>query len=79
MPLSSGATATPIERDIALGTASYSAPEYTLGIKANYRADLFSLAVISYEMLTGKLPFGGKLEQCRSQRDFLATKRERFL
>ena len=66
--------ATPIERDIALGTASYSAPEYTLGLKPNYRADLFSLAVISYEMLTGKLPFGGKLEQCRSQRDFLATK-----
>jgi serine/threonine protein phosphatase PrpC len=65
--------ATVLERDIALGTASYSAPEYRLGIKANYRADLFSLAVISYEMLTGKLPFGGKLEHCNTQRDFLAT------
>ena len=64
---------TPLQRDIALGTASYSAPEYVLGQKANYRADLFSLAVISYEMLTGKLPFGGKLEHCKRSRDFLAT------
>ncbi len=65
--------ATPLQRDIALGTATYSAPEYTLGLPANYKADLFSLAVISYEMLTGKLPFGGKLEHCKTERDFLAT------
>ena len=54
--------ATPLQRDIARGTATYSAHEYTLGLQANYRADLVSLAVISYEMLTGKLPFGGSLE-----------------
>lgn len=65
--------AVPLERDVALGTASYSAPEYTLGLKPGYAADLFSLAVISYEMLTGQLPFGGRLERCKSQRDFLAT------
>jgi len=65
--------ATPLQRDTALGTASYSAPEHTLRTKVNYRSDLFSLAVISYEMLTGKLPFDGRLERCRSQRDFLAT------
>ncbi|MCB1687782.1 MAG: bifunctional protein-serine/threonine kinase/phosphatase [Halioglobus sp.] len=64
---------TPIQRDVALGTASYSAPEHTLRLKASYRSDLFSLAVISYEMLTGKLPFGGRLEHCKTQRDFLAT------
>ncbi len=66
--------ATPFQRDIALGTASYSAPEYSLGKLPNYRADLFSLAVISYEMLTGELPFAGKLENCHSQRDFLNTR-----
>ncbi len=66
--------ASPITRDVALGTASYSAPEYTLHKPANYRSDLFSLAVISYEMLTGELPFGGRLENCSSQRDFLTTK-----
>jgi serine/threonine protein phosphatase PrpC len=65
--------ATPLQRDVALGTASYSAPEHTLRLPVNYRADLFSLAVISYEMLTGKLPFGGRLEHCKTQRDFLAT------
>ena len=64
---------TPLQRDIALGTATYSAPEYTLRKTANYRADLFSLAVISYEMLTGKLPFDGRLEHCKTQRDFLST------
>ena len=64
---------TPLQRDIALGTATYSAPEYTLRNTANYRADLFSLAVISYEMLTGELPFDGRLEHCKTQRDFLAT------
>ncbi len=63
----------PLARDTALGTASYSAPEYTLGKTPNYRADLFSLAVVSYEMLTGELPFGGKLENCKSSRDFLNT------
>ena len=66
--------ASPIARDIALGTASYSAPEYAIGKAGNYRSDLFSLAVISYEMLTGKLPFGGKLEHCKSQKDFLSTR-----
>lgn len=65
---------TPIQRDIALGTQSYAAPEYTVGRKPNYQADLFSLAVISYEMLTSELPFNGKLEHCKSQRDFLNTR-----
>ena len=65
--------ATPLQRDIPLGTASYSAPEHALRLSVNYRSDLFSLAVISYEMLTGRLPFGGKLEHCKTERDFLAT------
>ena len=67
-------TATPLQRNLAPGTASYFAPEYTLLKTTNYRADLFSLAVISYEMLTGQLPFGGELVRCKTQRDFLSTK-----
>ncbi len=63
----------PIEKDIALGTASYSSPEHTLHKPLSYQSDIFSLAVISYEMLTGKLPFGEKFEQCRNQQDFLNT------
>ena len=66
-------TAIPVQRNLAPEAAAYSAPEYRLHRTANYRADLFSLAVISYEMLTGQLPFGGVLAQCKTQRDFLAT------
>ncbi|MGB5506900.1 MAG: bifunctional protein-serine/threonine kinase/phosphatase [Sulfurovum sp.] len=45
------------EGDI-LGTMTYSAPEYFLGEVGTYRSDLFSLAVIVYQMLSGKLPYG---------------------
>ncbi len=62
--------ATPIERDVVLGTAHYSAPEHVLGRKPGVRADQFSLAVITYEMLTGKHPYEGKLESCRSSTAF---------
>jgi eukaryotic-like serine/threonine-protein kinase len=48
--------ASPIERIRLLGTESYTAPEYHLGYKASNRSDIYSLAVIIYEMLTGKLP-----------------------
>lgn len=62
--------ATPLQRDIILGTADYSAPESVLGYRVTNSADLFSLAVIAFEMLTGQLPFKGKLAQCRSKRDY---------
>ena len=64
----------PLEREIALGTKSYSAPEYTVMRKPGYQADIFSLAVIVFEMLTSQLPFDGKLEACQSPQDFLKTK-----
>ncbi|QSX32365.1 bifunctional protein-serine/threonine kinase/phosphatase [Shewanella avicenniae] len=65
---------TPIERDHILGTADYSAPELLLGHTGNLQSDLFSLAVITFEMLTGKLPFYGKLAECRTAKDFAALK-----
>ena len=48
----------PIERTNLLGTAQYIAPEYLLGASGTPGSDLFSLAIISYQMLTGKLPYG---------------------
>ena len=40
------------------GTIDYSAPEALLDLEIDNRADIFSLGVITYEMLTGRLPYG---------------------
>lgn len=58
---------TPIERNNILGTAQYTAPEYFLGESGTTRADMFSLGVIAYQMLSGKLPYGAKVAQCRTK------------
>jgi len=39
------------------GTLEYTAPEQVLGEEINERADLYSLAVILYQMVTGTTPF----------------------
>ncbi len=53
--------AAPVDRDRPLGTLDYAAPEYFQGLAGTYRSDLYSLGVIAYEMLTGRLPYGGPL------------------
>jgi serine/threonine protein kinase len=40
-----------------LGTPAYMAPEQCQGTEVDYRADIYSLATIVYEMLCGRLPF----------------------
>ncbi len=47
-----------LEHSQIVGTANYSAPEYFKGERGSNRSDIFSLGVIAYEMLTGKLPYG---------------------
>jgi serine/threonine-protein kinase len=42
------------------GTPGYIAPEYVDGVSVDGRADLYSLAVVLYEMVTGVLPFEGR-------------------
>ncbi|WP_372605419.1 protein kinase [Actibacterium sp.] len=55
--------------DDILGTLQYTAPEYFTGDPASPRSDQFSLGVIAYEMLTGRLPYGAKVSRIRSRRD----------
>jgi len=45
-------------QNLPAGTAQYTAPEYFLGDAGTPRSDLFSLGVITYQMLSGRLPFG---------------------
>lgn len=59
-----------IPREEALGTLDYSAPEYRCGGTIGQRSDQFSLAVVLYEMLTKKRPFGESYSAASSLKSF---------
>lgn len=47
-----------IDRDV-LGSVHYISPEQAKGIMIDARSDIYSLGIVMYEMLTGKLPYDG--------------------
>lgn len=51
-----------------VGTAQFTAPEYFRGERGTAASDLFSLGVIVYKMLTGKLPYGNAIARSRDSR-----------
>ena len=59
--------------DLMMGTAKYLSPEQVQGRELDGRADIYSLGLVLYECLAGKVPFKGENDQqvaiARLQRD----------
>lgn len=52
--------------EVMRGTIRFSAPEYFLGQLGTQKSDIYSLAVITYQMLSGRFPYGAEIAHAKS-------------
>ncbi len=52
-----------------MGSLQYTAPEYFTGEGGSAASDLYALAVLTYQMLSGQLPYGLQVTQVRGPSD----------
>lgn len=55
--------------EIMRGTLLYSAPEYFLGQQGTPQSDIYALAVMTYQMLSGRFPYGVEISKARSAKE----------
>jgi serine/threonine protein phosphatase PrpC len=55
--------------EIMRGTLLYSAPEYFLGQQGSTQSDIYALAVMTYQMLSGCFPYGVEISKARSAKE----------
>lgn len=60
------------------GTLQYTAPECLLGAPGSMQSDLFSLGIIAYQMLSGRLPYGDAAARVQSPKDVARLQFEPF-
>ncbi|MBL1320970.1 MAG: bifunctional protein-serine/threonine kinase/phosphatase [Methylophaga sp.] len=65
---------TPVERKELLGTKHYTAPEYLIHGAGTTQSDLFALGCVTYEMITGKLPYGTAIANATTETAFKKLK-----